>query len=271
MKQIQLVALDLDGTVIGSDLKLLPAVREAIAQTQERGVRVILSTGRMFSSSRPFAEALKITGPFITYNGALVMDLEGKLYDQQPVPKPLVLDVIEAAKAEGVTLNLYVNDRLCVAEMNEDVEYYNTIAQVEPRIVGDLSAFVRSLGDDEHVHKALLVAQPDVIGRLLPQFQARYDGRLEVVASQARFIEFTGHGVSKGKALASLCRQLDIAPEHVMAVGDNFNDVTMLQFAGLGVAMGNAPASVKAVADVSVGTVSEGGVAEAIRRFVIDR
>lgn len=268
-REIRLVALDLDGTVVGDNLIILPRVKEAVAAAQARGVRVILATGRMFSSSLPFARELGIAGPYIAYNGALVMDAEGQIHLSDPVPKPLVHEVIDLAEREGMTLNLYVDDRLCVAEMNDDVEFYNTIAQVEPRIVGDLRSFVDQLRPDQDVHKALIIAEPDHVARLQPQVEEEYEGRLEAVMSRDRFIEMTGAGVSKGRTLARLCEAWGIRPEEVLAVGDHFNDVTMLRFAGVGAAMGNAPEAVKAVADFVVGTVHEGGVADAIERFVL--
>lgn len=250
---------------------ILPRVKEAIAEAQARGVRVILATGRMFSSSVAFARELGIADPYITYNGALVMDPEGKVHLSDPVPRPLVLEVIELAAREGVTLNLYVDDRLCVSEVNEDVEFYNSIAKVEPLVVGDLRAFIEQLQPDQHVHKALIIAEPEHVARLQPQVEQDFQGRLEAVMSRDRFVEMTGAGVSKGRTLAKLCEMWGIRPEEVLAVGDHFNDVTMLRFAGVGAAMGNAPAEVQAAADVVVGTVDEGGVAEAIERFVLSR
>lgn len=269
MSPIRLIALDLDDTVVTRDLTIPAAVRQAIAEALRRGVVVVLATGRMFRSARPFAEALGIDAPLITYNGALVRDLAGKVYAEQPLPKEYVGELAEFARAEGVTLNLYVDDTLCVEQMNDDVAYYLSIARVEPRIVGDLVAVARSLAPGERVHKALFVADPDRAPRLLAVLQQRYAGRLEVVPSQARFIELTDLGVSKGRALAALCRSLGIPREQVLAVGDNFNDVTMLQFAGIGIAMGSAPEAVKQIADAVVGTSEEGGVAEAIERYVL--
>lgn len=269
MRQIQLVALDLDGTVVGDSQQIDRRVQEAVQLAQERGVRVILATGRMFSSALPFALELGITGPFIAYNGALVMDSEGRIHQEDPVPKALVMDVVELAESEGVTLNLYVEDRLCISEMNDDVAFYNTIARVEPRIVGDLKAFAQGLGQGQSVHKALIVADPSTVLRLVPQLEKRYEGKLEVVMSRDRFIEMTGHGVSKGKTLKALCELWQIPREQVMTVGDHFNDATMLQYAGLGVAMGNAPEAVQAVADRVVGTVDDAGVAQALHEFVL--
>lgn len=266
---IRLVALDLDGTVVGDDLVILPRVKDAVREAMARGVRVILVTGRMFRSALPFARELGIKGPFIAYNGALVMDAEGTVHLSDPVPRPLVLEIVDLAAKEGVTLNLYVEDRLCVSELNDDVAFYNTISQVEPRVVGDLRAFAESLAPGQDVHKLLIVAHPEKVARLQPQIAQMYRGRLEVVMSRDRFIEMTGAGVSKGRTLARLCEKWGIRPEQVLAVGDHFNDVTMLRFAGVGAAMGNAPAQVQAAADVVVGTVHEGGAAEAIERFVL--
>ena len=100
---IRLVALDLDGTVVGDDLVILPRVKDAVREAMARGVRVILVTGRMFRSALPFARELGIKGPFIAYNGALVMDAEGTVHLSDPVPRPLVLEIVDLAAKEGVT------------------------------------------------------------------------------------------------------------------------------------------------------------------------
>lgn len=269
MKKIRLIAMDVDGTVVPHDQEIPEVVREAIAEAAHQGVVITLATGRMYCSARPIAESLEVNAPLITYNGALVQDLLGHRYLEQPLPKEYVIDVATLAKELGVTLNLYVNDELTIERWNDDVAYYLSIAQVEPREVGDLVEFARSLTDEQSVHKALWVGEPDRLRELLPMVRRRYEDRIEIVPSQPRFIEFTDGGVSKGRALAALCRSLDIPREQVLAVGDNFNDVTMLEWAGVGVAMGNAPEAVKKVADYVVGTVAEGGVAQAIDRFVL--
>lgn len=266
---IRLIALDVDDTILTRELVIPQAVREAIREAQEAGVIVTLATGRMFASVRPYAESLRISAPLITYNGALVQDLHGTCFAERLIPKAGIVELAQMAASKGVTLNLYIDDRLYIAEMNEAVEFYLSIAQIGAHEVGDLTTFANGLPDGKGALKALLIAQPDQVQAMLPSLQERYRGRFEVVASQARFIEFTAEGVSKGDALATLCGSLGIASEQVMAAGDNFNDITMLQYAGLGVAVRNAPEQVQRVADVVVGTAVEGGIAEAIRRFVL--
>lgn len=266
---IRLIALDVDNTIVTPELELPDAVRWAVASAQERGVIVTLATGRMFASTRPLAESLNITAPLITYNGALVQDLAGNRYFEQLVSPKHAVELAEIAAAEGVTLNLYVDDTLYVAEWNADVDYYLTIAQVEPRVVGDLVDFARSLPQASGVLKALFVVAPGQRDELWTRLRRCYEGQLEVVTSNPRFIELTALGISKGRALAALAERLNIRPEQVMAAGDNFNDLTMVEYAGLGVAVGDAPPELKAVADVVVGTSREAGIADAIQRYVL--
>lgn len=266
---IRLIALDVDDTILTRELFLPQATRTAIAQAQEAGVVVTLATGRMFASVKPHAESLKIQAPLITYNGALVKTLAGQVVAQQLIPKAGVIELAEMAQEEGLTLNVYVDDELHVERFNEAVAFYLTIAKVEPHVEGDLVAYAKRLPDDGGALKGLLVVEPDQAKHLLPKMQERYRGRFEVVMSHERFIEFMAPDISKGRALAALCSAYGISREHVMAAGDNFNDITMLQYAGLGVAVSNAPEPVRQAADVVVGTAAEAGIADAIQRFVL--
>src|SRR6478672_9487270 len=122
---IRLIAIDLDGTLVGDDLVISPANRAAIAAAQAQGVRVTLATGRMFRSTVPFARDLDITTPLICYQGALIRDpVSGATVFHQALPLAVALDVIGALRAEGLYPNAYLNDNLYVAEINPGTDYY---------------------------------------------------------------------------------------------------------------------------------------------------
>ena len=263
--------MDVDDTLITGDLVIPSPVIEAVARAKAAGVIVTLATGRMFASIRPFAQQLELTAPLIAYNGALVRDLSGRVFSHRFVPKAFVVELAEFAQAEGVCLNLYVDDELFVAEDGEPVRYYAKIAGLEPHYVGDLVAFARNLPDDGGSTKVLLVAAAEDVPRYMDILRPRFAGRIAMSRSKPRFIEMVAEGVSKGRALAALAEAHGIPLEQVMAIGDSYNDLEMLTAAGIGVAMGNAPEAVKQAADVVVATNEEAGVAEAIERFVLSR
>lgn len=268
MNKIKLVAIDVDNTLLTSQQTIPVNVREAIAEAQQTGVVVTLATGRMYESARPFAREINISAPIITYNGALIQDMDGNTLFQQALSKEYTLQLIEVAKQYGYTLNIYVNDRLYVEEHDEGVEFYLSIAHVGVNEVGDLTQFVQGLSDDAVILKCLFVTPTEKTPQLAAELQQKYHSAMEVVISHPRFIECTAKDISKGIALKALCRHYDIALENAMAIGDNYNDITMLQTAGIGVAVSNAPEEVKQAADYTVASCDEGGVAEAFHRFV---
>lgn len=268
---IRLVAMDVDDTLLTEDLVIPQLVIDAVAKAQEAGVLVTLATGRMFASVRPFAEQLQLTMPLITYNGAFVCGLDGTVFSHRFVPKETVVELAQFAQEEDVCLNLYVDDQMYVAEDGEPVRYYANISKLEPNIVGDLVAFAEKLPDDSGSTKVLLVADANEIPVYMERLGPRFEGRVAMFRSKPRFVEMVAHGVSKGEALAELAAAHGIPISQVMAIGDSFNDLEMLEMAGIGVAMGNASDAVKRVADVVVASNREAGVAEAIYRYVLDR
>lgn len=267
--EIRLIALDVDDTLIRKDLSVPESVAIAIGRAQSAGAVVTLATGRMFASIEPYARRLGFTAPLIAYNGGLVQDLSGRVFSHNPVPKREVVELAEMTQGSGLCLNLYVDDKLYVAEENDAVRYYTSIARLEAHCVGDLVAFSRRIPDHSGSTKVLIVAPPEEVDAWLPKLQSRFADRLEITRSKPSFVEITAPGVTKGRALKAVADHLGIPQRAVMAVGDSFNDVAMLEYAGIGVAVKNAPEAVKQVADCVVATNEEGGVAEAIERYVL--
>jgi Cof subfamily protein (haloacid dehalogenase superfamily) len=162
---------------------------------------------------------------------------------------------------------LYIDDRLYVREINPETVAYAERSEVEPIAVGDL----RQVLDTEPTKLLALSQEIDLIDRLFGSLQKRYTpAELYLTKSVATFLEATHPMVNKGNAVRYLAEEiLGLQPENVMTIGDNFNDLEMLQYAGLGVAMGGAPAGVKAVANWVAPDVEVDGVAVAITEFVL--
>lgn len=268
---IRLIAIDIDDTLLDDQHAIVPANAAAIRDAVEAGVYVTLATGRMFASMQRYARELGLdpTTNLIAYNGALVRNLQGEDFLHRPVPKSLVIELAELAQQVGATLNVYVDDRLYVEKMNDDVELYMGIADIEANPVGDLVAFAQDLPDDSGSTKALMIFEPAAAEEWEKRLQETYHGQLEIVRSKPQFLELTAPDVSKGEALRQLADSLGIEREQVMAIGDSYNDISMLEYAGLGVAVENAPEVVRAVADASVSSNLAAGVAEAVQRFAL--
>jgi Cof subfamily protein (haloacid dehalogenase superfamily) len=266
---IELLALDVDGTLIDEQMVISRPVRRAVSLAQSRGVTVTIATGRMLDSALPFARELGIEAPLICYQGGLIQapDAEGPLY-RATMSAELVRDAL-AWRQDGADhdwhLVLYADDSLFVAELRYPESYYRNLLGKNLRRVEDLASVL----DQYEPVKFLFIADPDEADEIEAAMRQRFGGQMEVVRSHANFVEGNPLGVSKGDALSRLAEHLGVPRERVMAVGDQGNDIPMIRWAGVGVAMGSGSPAAKAAADWVAPPFSMNGLAAAIERFIL--
>jgi Cof subfamily protein (haloacid dehalogenase superfamily) len=244
------VAADLDGTLIARDLSWAEGLPEALAALGPAGVQTVVCTGRMLQSTRRVSARLGVTrGQVVCYQGALVADLEsGEWLRHVPMDGETAAEVVRHVKAMERQLNAYIGDRLYVEQITEWARLYAEHVEVGIDTVVDMAAAVVRTPPT----KLVLVTSAADVDEILPGLQERWRGRLYVVRSQPEYIEFLDASVSKSGALAWVCARLGAAPERVVALGDGMNDVDMLEWAGLGVAVAEASGPVRAAADLVV-------------------
>lgn len=265
---IRLIALDLDGTSLRANGALSPGLEQAVSAAEALGVKVILATGRMIQSAELFWRNLGLSpGPVIVYNGAAVIELPGgALWFRDPVDDAAARLIVERGMAAGILVQVYVGKELWVSRDNARVRDYVRANHVPVAIRSgaELTAW------PEPPLKILLQDEPAVVDAFRAEMTpllADYPVRL--FKSQHDYLEMVGAEVGKGRALARVADRLAVPRTEVMAIGDNENDIDMISWAGLGVAMGQSGADVRAVADVVTGSVDDGGAAAAIRRYVL--
>lgn len=270
---IQLLVLDIDGTISGTSNHIREPVLQAIRAAQTQGVKVALATGRMYRSALRFYELVGSQLPLMCYQGAWIQEpLTNTLHRHLSVATDFVhqlLDEFEKPDWQTLSVHFYIDDRLYVREITPYTRAYIERSQVEP-IVGDL----RSLLDRFSPTKVLALSDDiDAIDRLYRSFRQRYTPeQLYLTKSVATFFEAANPLVNKGAAVQYLAEELlGLDRSQVMTIGDNFNDVEMLAYAGVGVAMGDAPPEVRKIADWVAPGVEEDGVAAAIDRFILRR
>ncbi len=264
---IRLVALDLDGTLIGEDLVVRPRVRRAVEAARARGVAVTIVTGRMFAAARPFATTLGIDGPIVCYQGAAIFDVAtSAALRETPVTQDVTREVLEWAHEHGVHAQCYADDRLYVDEINRFSRRYTELARVEPHLVPSL----RDAFAQRPTIKIVLVDDPDAAARHLAALKPLLGERAYLTRSHVDFVEVINPAVNKGEALAFITERLGVSLDATLAVGDAWNDVPLLDAAAVGVAMGSGPPELLARADHVVGDVAHDGVAEAIERYVLE-
>ncbi len=245
-----LLAADLDGTLIGRDISWADGLPEALAALRAAGVPTVICTGRMLQSVQRVAARLGVTeGPVVCYQGALVADIGSAEWCRHtPMDGAAAADVVRHVRGMDRQLNAYIDDRLYVQESTPWARRYAEHVEVGIETVADLEAEVVRRPPT----KLVLVTSADDVEQILPRLQERWRGRLYVVRSQPEYIEFTDASVSKSGALAWLCKRLGVARAQVVTLGDGMNDVDMLEWAGLGVAVAEASQPVRDAAALVV-------------------
>jgi len=262
--QIELVAVDLDGTLLNDDLQITPRTKAAIQATVEQGVVVAIATGRMHSSAEGFAAGLGIEAPIISYNGAMIREVgaEEPMF-HLTVPPDLATEVVGRAVAERVTVEYFCDDTFYVSHVDHWARWYWQRTGCTPVPVGDLRWLAC-----RRPTKVLLVGKPEQNEERLPRLQRDYEGKLYITLSLPEYIELLHPEVSKANALRWLADHMRIPMKNTMALGDQLNDLEMIEAAGVGVMMTSAQDSLRARADF-VPTSEEEGVAESLERFVL--
>ena len=269
---IRLLMLDIDGTIAGESNEVTELVKQAITKVQADGVKVALATGRMYHSALRFHQAIGSQLPIIAYNGAWVQcPITGTHYKHFPVSTSVALQLLEYVERpqwnQEIELHCYIDDRLYVRNVTPRTQAYQQRSGIEPLVVGDLRDIL-----DSPTTKVLAIGQPQLINKLLKDLQKVYSrDQLYLTQSTEIYFEATHPQASKGYATRFLAEELlGFEASQVMAIGDNFNDTEMLEYVGLGVAMGNAPIAVQKIAKWVAPTVEQDGVAIAIKKFLLN-
>lgn len=267
---IKLVALDLDGTIVNEQLEISTATLAMLRRVQEeKGVKVVVATGRMFPSTLPFARRLGVTDPVISYQGAMIRDISEPLENvhQHPILFHQAIDldvaraIIDFIHEHDYHANMYVNDRLFTTHLNPNSAYYQNLSGVQAEAAPDLHPVLTA------APSKMMIIDDGAIG-IVEALKERFAPHISVCLSRHNYCEVVHASVSKWLAIENLMQHWHIAPEEVMAIGDQENDLSMIQGAGVGVAMGNAPDHVKAMANYVTGSIAEDGAAKAIEAFV---
>jgi Cof subfamily protein (haloacid dehalogenase superfamily) len=263
---IKLIVCDLDGTLLGQDLALSPRLCEAVRRAQAQGIQATIATGRAYPSALRFSRQLGLTAPLICSQGAQIRAPGGAVLHESTLPRPFLPEVIALCQDRGWELAVYAGDEIYQATQLYGDDYYERWFGLPLHRVDDLLV---ALPADPI--KCIAIAPDQTTGdRIERELCALAAGRFQVMRSHAWFVEGLARGVSKGDAVARVAAQLGIRCEEVMAVGDSGNDRAMVEWAGLGVAMGNASPDVKAVADIVAPSLAEDGAAWAIERYALD-
>jgi len=268
---IRLLVLDIDGTVVRESNRIRESVIQAIHSAQRRGVRVAVATGRLYRSSLHAYESLGSTLPLICYEGALIREPNtGFVHRHWPLETRIasqILDYLDRPSlGDRLSVHFYIEDALHLWNLNDASVNYLEGSKVEPIVVRDL----RPLLNQTPTKVIVLSYDDQAITRLWCHLKNSYSRTQVRQTKSITVLEAFHPGANKGVAVSYLAENImGLRPENVMAIGDDFNDVEMLEYAGIGVAMGNAPPAVKAIADWVAPTVEADGVVRAIQSWIL--
>ncbi|MDO4539583.1 MAG: HAD family hydrolase [Syntrophomonadaceae bacterium] len=264
---IRLLAIDLDDTLL-DHAGLIPArALAAVRAAKARGLMVTIATGRMFRAAQPYAELLQLELPLICHQGALLMDRHRHppLWNK-PVPVKPGQDAIELLRQQKVYYHGYFEDDLYTETVNERNLGYARHIGVELKTTPDLSALM----EERPAMEIMAVLNPRRIDAMESALKERFGHLLHISRFRNTVLEVMHPEARKEAALKALAERLGVERGEVLAVGDNYNDLEMIKWAGVGVAVANAEEKVKAAADWICPSNEEGGVADALQRFFED-
>ncbi len=267
---IRLIALDIDGTLVGDDLTVGPRTRAAIGAAVAAGVSVSLVTGRMVSSAMRFATELGLTAPVVGYQGGLIREMApagsrrlGKLLVHLPLPADVARDIVSWTMANRLDPHVNHLERFILRQDDPNADDYSAFMGAPAEFLDDLRQIAHP------VTKVLAVGTPPLPIDVAPVARAAFAGRADVTISHPRYLEFVAPGVSKGRAVRYLARRQGVPLGATLAIGDQWNDLEMLAEVGHGAAMPSAPIGVQAVARYIAPPVEAEGVATIIESLVL--
>jgi len=271
---ISLIALDIDGTLVGEDLVIGPRTHAAIAEARRRGIAVSLVTGRMVSSAESFARQLGLTHPIVGQQGALIRSMppagskrQGRLLYHRTIPPDVTSEIVRWCEERRLIAHFNYLEWMIVGAQESRIEEYRLFVGDRLRIVPD----IRVRAASGRVTKVVAIGEGNHTVEVLESAREHFEGRAGVTLSHPRFLEFLAPGVSKGQAIRWLARRLGVPLANAIAIGDQYNDLEMIGEVGHGVAMPSAPAAVQAAARYVAPPVGEEGAAQMIERIAFGR
>jgi len=259
----RLAAIDLDGTLLGPDKMISDQNAAAVRRLRENRVTVIIASGRRHQNSVRFQRQLQLTGPIIACQGGLIRDGEsGNVIEAHFLPQSVTRQIISEAESRDIQIIYYHLDHLYVAERNNKwLELYETRVGERAEVIANLEQL-----DGRRALKLVWYGDPENLTKTRPEMSAHYSEKVDILSTERENLEFMPRGISKATALAKVAAEYGVPAEQVLAFGDGENDVQMLAWAGMGVAMSHGSQAAISVARL----VSPKGPAETAFARAVD-
>lgn len=269
MENYKIIVLDLDGTLTNRDKVITSKTKTALMALQERGKKIVLASGRPTDGVMPLARELKLEeyGSYIlSFNGGMITNCRtGEVIFSRLLPLEANAKIIGLAEQERVAILTYDGHTLITNDAESPyakLEY--KINRMEVRQIDDLKSYVTY-----QVPKFLMMDDGDYLAMVEPRVKAAMGRNFSIYRSEPFFLEILPRGIDKAQSLARLLEILGFSKEQMIACGDGYNDLTMIKFAGLGVAMENAVLPVRKAADYITLSNNDDGIAHVVEKFML--
>ncbi|MBD8001183.1 Cof-type HAD-IIB family hydrolase [Phocaeicola faecium] len=266
----KLLVLDLDGTLTNSKKEITRHTKETLIKAQEAGLKVVLASGRPTYGVAPLANELelqKYEGYILAYNGGEIIDWKTRelMYEKQ-LDSDLLPYLYRCAKENDFAIVTYENEYVLTEK--PDDEYVLKEALLNVMKIKKVDNFLEAV--KHPITKCLIVGEPSRLALLEKEMYEKLKDRMGVFRSEPYFLELVPKGIDKAQSLSVLLEEIGMTKNEMIAIGDGFNDLSMIQYAGLGIAMENAQDVVKQAADFITLSNEEDGVAYAVEKFYLD-
>ena len=265
--KLRILALDLDDTLLRSDLSISYRTRNAIKRIEQAGVLLVLASGRIPEAVYSFSRLLgmhKKLGYLVCHNGAYIQESHtGQVIHETRIEAELALTICDLVGAEGFPLQMYDDDVMYVSRQNEYSGYDQKLTGIRQVVVENFRAMVEA-----GCHKLIIPGDPVLLAPLEVLIRSYLGNDITLFTSRPYFLEIMPRGTDKGTALAKIAEINAVSAEETMAIGDSMNDEAMIRWAGIGVAMVNGDERIKSIANlVTDSTNDNDGVAEVIDMY----
>lgn len=270
MKRIKLIACDMDGTLLDEEKEISQKNIETIARLKDRGIYFVIATGRHDSMIKRYLDTLGLEMPVISCNGAMVREpFSNHLFSSIPLLSEQIIEVIEICKSFNTDYHIYARDEIYGETLTSRMLYYNDLNKIMPerdkiklRVSTDYKQYIADYAGE--LYKILIIPSKEELFKPIKDEIFKTTG-LHAFQSSADLLDVAQKGITKAHAIQNLCRELKIEQEETAAIGDQLNDLDMIEYAGIGIAMNNAVPRVKEAAQfVTKDTNDQSGVAEAL-------
>ena len=266
----RLIAVDLDGTLVRSDQSISQRTIETLVQVQQMGVKVVVASGRPTFGTAHVADTLRLKefgGYVMSYNGGEIYNwgtrsrLHAQMLDEDVIPY-----LYTCAREHGLPIMTYMSKEVVSeVEDNEYIRYSAMRNRMSIRKVDDFVSATKGAG----IVKCIIVGDPTLLPALEAELQTALKGKAGAFRSEPFFLEIVPEGIDKGMGLSILLDKIGMKQSELIAFGDAYNDIPMLKFAGMGVAMGNAAEEIKKAADMVAQSNNDDGVALAVENLIL--